>query len=370
MFHSIVHDFDPRYWSRSATAILLSSGVASAVGTGWLVVELLSRISWFLMQWLLAWLFPPGVVLALMPTPPVAYVVQDVVHDRAIAETVVDLDLGDPGEDAYVDAGDAMLDELDVFAPPPPSDEPDFARALLVGEVEASSKLLAQIIGTTGDSEASVLGVLWSAEDVGNLSGVFGSADLDGELSGGVGGLIGAKGTQIGSGGLGSRGSGLGGGGTAEGLGGLGIGTIGTGSGSAGYGRGSGRVGRGRGSGGQVTAGSSSVTGPRFRDHPTHHPARHGRHPVLLRTRAHQRPQPRGETRAGLRHRTLWERPECLGLVRHHRQLCGVELCHPRGQAHGLPVVRWRHGVGELPVRVQQHRPVIAAPPPQQARRH
>ena len=61
---------------------------------------------------------------------------------------------------------------------------------------------------------------------------------MSSDLTGGVGGLIGAKGTQIGAGGLGSRGSGLGGGGTAEGLGGLG--TKGIGSGRSGYGKGGG----------------------------------------------------------------------------------------------------------------------------------
>ena len=66
------------------------------------------------------------------------------------------------------------------------------------------------------------------------------SSGLDADITGGIGGLIGAKGTQIGSGGLGSRGSGLGGGGTAEGLGGLG--TKGIGSGASGYGSGGGSL--------------------------------------------------------------------------------------------------------------------------------
>jgi hypothetical protein len=80
-------------------------------------------------------------------------------------------------------------------------------------------------------------GLLSGLED-GDLAGVFGADDLNSDLSGGLGGLIGAKGTQIGGGGLGSRGSGLGGGGSAEGLGGLG--TKGVGSGRSGYGSGSG----------------------------------------------------------------------------------------------------------------------------------
>ncbi len=84
-------------------------------------------------------------------------------------------------------------------------------------------------------------GVLGALRDGGELDGVFGSSNLNSDLTGGIGGLIGAKGTQIGSGGLGSRGSGLGGGGTAEGLGGLG--TKGRGSGSSGYGSGGGNFG-------------------------------------------------------------------------------------------------------------------------------
>ena len=84
-------------------------------------------------------------------------------------------------------------------------------------------------------------GVLGALRDGSELDGVFGSSGLDSSITGGIGGLIGAKGTQIGSGGLGSRGSGLGGGGTAEGLGGLG--TKGIGSGSSGYGSGGGSFG-------------------------------------------------------------------------------------------------------------------------------
>lgn len=84
-------------------------------------------------------------------------------------------------------------------------------------------------------------GVLGALREGGELDGVFGSSNLNSDLTGGIGGLIGAKGTQIGSGGLGSRGSGLGGGGTAEGLGGLG--TKGRGSGASGYGSGGGNFG-------------------------------------------------------------------------------------------------------------------------------
>ena len=83
--------------------------------------------------------------------------------------------------------------------------------------------------------------VLMLGGEVDELSNVFGDADLNGDFTGGVGGLIGANGTEVGSGGLGSRGSGLGGGGTAEGLGGLG--TKGRGSGASGYGSGGGSFG-------------------------------------------------------------------------------------------------------------------------------
>ena len=83
-------------------------------------------------------------------------------------------------------------------------------------------------------------GVLGALSDADQLQGVFGSA-LSSDLTGGIGGLIGAKGTQFGSGCLGARGSGLGGGGSADGIGGLG--TKGRGSGASGYGSGGGNFG-------------------------------------------------------------------------------------------------------------------------------
>ena len=99
-------------------------------------------------------------------------------------------------------------------------------------------------------------GVLGALRDAGDLDGMFGSSGLDANLTGGIGGLIGAKGTQIGSGGLGARGSGLGGGGTAEGLGGLG--TKGIGSGRSGYGSGGGSFGA-KGEGGIGTVGGDPI---------------------------------------------------------------------------------------------------------------
>jgi outer membrane biosynthesis protein TonB len=90
-------------------------------------------------------------------------------------------------------------------------------------------------------------GVLGALRDAGSSMDGFGSSALNSDLTGGIGGLVGAKGTQMGSGGLGSRGGGLGGGGTAEGLGGLG--TKGRGSGASGYGTGGGNFGS-RGEGG------------------------------------------------------------------------------------------------------------------------
>jgi hypothetical protein len=83
---------------------------------------------------------------------------------------------------------------------------------------------------------AEASGVLGALRDGGELDGVLGSTALNPDLTGGLGGLLGAKGTQFGSGGLFSRGSGLGGGGSALGLGGLG--TKGKGGGDLTYGEG------------------------------------------------------------------------------------------------------------------------------------
>jgi len=99
---------------------------------------------------------------------------------------------------------------------------------------------------------AGVLGAMQNSD----LNAVLGSSGLSSDLTGGIGGLIGASGTQIGSGGLGGRGSGLGGGGTAEGLGGLG--TKGMGSGSSGYGKGGGDFGA-KGEGGIGTVGGDPI---------------------------------------------------------------------------------------------------------------
>lgn len=96
-------------------------------------------------------------------------------------------------------------------------------------------------------------GVLGALRDAGALDGMFGSSGLDANLTGGIGGLIGAKGAQFGAGGLGARGSGLGGGGSAEGLGGLG--TKGIGSGRSGFGSGGGNFGK------KSTGGLSQVGG-------------------------------------------------------------------------------------------------------------
>jgi hypothetical protein len=99
-------------------------------------------------------------------------------------------------------------------------------------------------------------GVLGALRDGAELDGVFGSSNVNADLAGGVGGLIGAKGIQVGSGGLGSRGSGLGGGGSADGLGGLG--TKGRGSGRSGYGSGSGNFGK-KGTGGLGKIGGDPI---------------------------------------------------------------------------------------------------------------
>jgi len=99
-------------------------------------------------------------------------------------------------------------------------------------------------------------GVLGALRDGSELDGVFGSSSLNSDLTGGIGGLIGAKGVRIGSGGLGSRGSGLGGGGTSQGLGGLG--TRGRGTGASGYGSGGGNFGA-KGEGGSVGMGGDPI---------------------------------------------------------------------------------------------------------------
>jgi Ca-activated chloride channel family protein len=101
---------------------------------------------------------------------------------------------------------------------------------------------------------AGVLGAL--REDQFASEGVFSAKGMSTEISGGVGGLLGAKGVQLGDGGLGTRGSGLGGGGTAEGLGGLG--SKGRGSGGSGYGAGGASFGA-SGSGGVGVVGGSPV---------------------------------------------------------------------------------------------------------------
>jgi len=89
-------------------------------------------------------------------------------------------------------------------------------------------------------------GVLGALRDGSEVDGVFGANSLDSSLSGGIGGLIGAKGSAYGTGGLASRGSGLGGGG----MGGLGS----KGRGSNGYGV------DGFGGSGQASTGSEQYT--------------------------------------------------------------------------------------------------------------
>lgn len=78
-------------------------------------------------------------------------------------------------------------------------------------------------------------GVLGALRDGADLDGVFGTATLNANLAGGIGGLIGAKGVQLGSAGLAMRGSRPGRGGTTGVLGGQG--TKGIGGGELNYGR-------------------------------------------------------------------------------------------------------------------------------------
>ena len=85
---------------------------------------------------------------------------------------------------------------------------------------------------------AANAGVMGAFTDDAALAAMMGSSALAADMTGGVGGVMGAKGVQFGSGGLGSRGGALGGGGSADGFGGLG--TKGRGSGKDGYGVGGG----------------------------------------------------------------------------------------------------------------------------------
>jgi pSer/pThr/pTyr-binding forkhead associated (FHA) protein len=103
---------------------------------------------------------------------------------------------------------------------------------------------------------AESAGVLGANLEGSELEGVWGSSVVDASLTGGIGGVTGAKGVQRGSGGLGSRGSGLGGGGSAEGLGGLG--TKGSGSGRSGFGAGGGDFGA-KGEGGIGMVGGDPI---------------------------------------------------------------------------------------------------------------
>ena len=82
---------------------------------------------------------------------------------------------------------------------------------------------------------AEAAGVLGALADLGMNDGTFGSAQVDSELAGMVGGLHGKAGTQMGSHGLGFRRGGLGGGGEAGAMG-DGLGTKGLGTGRTGYG--------------------------------------------------------------------------------------------------------------------------------------
>lgn len=228
MFAGIRDDFDSQYWTRGAVAVLLASGGAAALGAAWLLVELLSRIAWFLAAWLAQWLFPPILMpLFVSPPPLTVELTQRVMQrDRMAAVEVVEVDLGDMG-----DFDPNPVPDLDLAAIRPPPDPALREAELRISEMTG----LLAILGSSNDNS------------IANIFGSSGLDTLDGDLGGlsGIGGLIGATGDAWGAGGLGSRGSGLGGGGTAEGLGGLGtIGTIGHGGGTGqGYGSGSGRLG-------------------------------------------------------------------------------------------------------------------------------
>ncbi|MEL6344285.1 MAG: AgmX/PglI C-terminal domain-containing protein [Myxococcota bacterium] len=120
---------------------------------------------------------------------------------------------------------------------------------------------------------AESAGILGALSDTDELNVVFGSSDLNSDLAGGIGGLLGAKSSPLGTRVLGARGDGLGGGGLGGGGlggGGLGGGGLGGGDTAAGLG-GLGTKGRGYGSG------SDSFMGRGVRGH-----GRVGGDPIIL----------------------------------------------------------------------------------------
>jgi outer membrane biosynthesis protein TonB len=175
------------------------------------------------------------------------------------------------------DQDELMADLLLEEAPEPPPDEdkpdanPDAGEGAKakkeegkVGKKDAKMKEAkgdkVEVDKRTKDKEVVdefMSGLNFGAEsDSGANDGMGGIANLDANMQGGLGGVLGAKGVQAGSGGLGSSGGGLGGGGTADGVGGLG--TKGSGKGSSGYGKGGGSVGKKR-SGGSIKSGGTPI---------------------------------------------------------------------------------------------------------------
>ena len=226
MFAGIRDDFDASYWSRGMIAVLVAASTSALAGTGWLVILLVSRLAHILLHLLMALLFPPSLVTALTPPPPVSVQLVDRVFVPAI-ETV-ELDLGDPME-----AEVAMADPVFEAEPPPlpwepdePGLEPPEVRevveqrvALLkvlgtsrgdddlmtdvFGEVETGglTDLIQEVksidtIATSGEGNVGVLGVLRGSdfEAEGGFGGIEGGVvgGVIGRVEGGVeGGVVG-----------------------------------------------------------------------------------------------------------------------------------------------------------------------------------
>ncbi|MEZ4323310.1 MAG: energy transducer TonB [Myxococcota bacterium] len=237
MFQGIRDDFDPAYWTRSSVAVLLATSAAAAGGTAWLVYALLSRILHFLVQWLLALLFPPSLAVLLVPNP-VEQALYVAVETRAIREGLdaVELDLGDDelvelDEPEWAPEPPPILElepepepePEDWLEPPPPPDEVawleevpeevpeevvyDLMSVTLKSEIRTADVIeagvieadvredrvigLVGILGTTGRGE--VMDSVFSDEsELGTLLGTGTTVDLWDEGPGGVeGGVVG-----------------------------------------------------------------------------------------------------------------------------------------------------------------------------------
>lgn len=227
MFASIVDDFDPRYWTTLAIAVVAVDGIALAVGVAWLIAELLLRVAWYLALLLAQLLFPPAWAPYLLP--PIAVVDQlvqlEVTEVAARRAKAVEVDTALTGWD-YDPTPDPVLSSRDL--PPDPASLPVPTRVRVDD---------ARIAG--------LLGILRSSDSDGAFATLMGSSGFESGLAD----VLTTMDVPVGAGvgGLGVRGGGPGGGGTGEGLGGMG--TIGIGGGGGGGGSGYGQIGSLRGEG-------------------------------------------------------------------------------------------------------------------------